>query len=92
MPSLKPYARATTVTVNGSEQKFTKGDIRPIQSVIKWANAHENHRESMIYDVTEKMAMYDSGYFPKFPNPVGCLVCDSQEWCSRSDTASDSND
>ncbi len=90
LPSLKPYARATTATnADGSTTKYSKGDTRPDQSILKWARFSPKRWPDMFEELAGKVKMIEQDIWPMRPDPVGCYVCDARDACPRFDWNSD---
>lgn len=88
LPYLFPFKRKTTVKdLDGNPVVYTKGDERPISSILKDVNFKTQAIEMIKYDIIERVQVMRAGYFPKSPEPVRCTVCDSRDFCTRGDTA-----
>lgn len=90
LPNLKPYARKTTAKdENGHEKLYVKGDERPISSVMRGVNfiTDDETVSTMKNEMIQRVTMMRLGMFPQNPDPVGCQVCEAQDFCTRGDTA-----
>ena len=86
---MKPFGRKTTSKdADGNQVVYAKGDERPITSILREVNFLEDIGvvEEMKRDMADRVEMMRSGFFPKSPDPVGCQVCEAQDFCSRGDT------
>ena len=89
LPNMKPFGRKTTSKdENGNPVVYSKGDERPITSIFREVNFLDdlNVISEMKQDMADRVEMMRSGFFPKSPDPVGCQVCEAQDFCSRGDT------
>lgn len=87
LPYLKPFARKTIIKdEDGSEVQYKKGDTRPIHNIMRPVNFKPEAINSMKADLLDRVAMMRSGFFPKIPDPVGCQICEAQDFCARGDT------
>jgi hypothetical protein len=90
LPNLKPYARKTTAKdENGHEKLYVKGDERPISSIMRDVNFITDSEtvDCMKNEMTQRVTMMRLGMFPQNPDPVGCQVCEAQDFCTRGDTS-----
>ena len=77
IPGLMPYKRRTTVTVEGVEQVFHKGDHRPITKILHYA---QNSRVDQIEkQIMLRAEWIRTGYYPEMPTPDGCMACPAQQ-------------
>ena len=89
LPNMKPFGRKTTSKDgDGNPVVYSKGDERPITSILKAVNFLDDPDvvSEMKKDMADRVEMMRSGFFPKSPDPVGCQVCEAQDFCSRGDT------
>ncbi len=90
LPALKPFGRKTVVkNLNGEPTTYNKGDQRPVSSVLRHVNYIDDNNtiQELKNDLLMRVEMMRAGLFPKNPDPVGCQVCEAQDFCSRGDTA-----
>lgn len=87
LPSLKPYTRKTVVKNDaGEEVEFKKGDERPLRQIVRVVRFEESQAENALQSLSKKIEMYQKGYWPCNPDPVGCGICEAEDFCTRFDT------
>lgn len=88
LPYLKPFGRKTIVKDDeGKEREFSKGDTRPIRTILRHADFLPEHRQEIIDAITHRVEMYKAGYFPASPEPAKCHLCEAESFCYRFDTS-----
>ena len=89
LPSLKPYTRKTVVKNDaGEEIEFKKGDDRPLRQIVRVVRFEETQAENALKSLSKKIEMYRKGFWPCNPDPVGCGICEAEDFCTRFDTVS----
>jgi len=87
LPSLKPYTRKTvTKNDDGQEVEYKKGDDRPLRQVMRVVRFEESQATHALNNLSQKIEMYKKGFWPCNPDPVGCGICEAEDFCSRFDT------
>tara|TARA_R100001082_G_scaffold110915_1_gene92373 strand:+ start:3249 stop:4205 length:957 start_codon:yes stop_codon:yes gene_type:complete len=87
LPSLKPYTRKViTKDDEGNEREFKKGDDRPLRQVIRVIKFEPSRAEDAMRSLCKKVEMYKNGFWPQNPDPVGCGICEAEDFCTRFDT------
>lgn len=87
LPALKPYTRkVTTKDDDGFVQEFKKGDDRPLRQIVRVVKYQPAQAEAAIAAVVRKVEMFKAGFWPQNPDPVGCGICEAEEFCTRFDT------
>ena len=74
VPSLFPYAKGT------AEHK--KGDDRPVNRIVMAVG--DGPLEWVISELEMRTRMARAGHWPTNPDPVGCHICDSKQFCPSS--------
>ena len=89
LPSLKPYTRRViTKDDEGQEREFKKGDDRPLRQVVRVIKFEPSVATKAMERLCKKVEMYKDGYWPQNPDPVGCGICEAEDFCTRYDTVS----
>ena len=89
LPSLKPYTRKViTKDDDGIEKEFKKGDYRPLRQVVRVVKFEPLQAAAAAKALCRKVEMYKSGYWPQNPDPIGCGICEAEDFCTRYDTVS----
>ncbi len=87
LPSLKPYTRKViTKDDDGIQREFKKGDDRPIRQVVRVVRFEPSQADNAAKALCKKVEMYKKGYWPQNPDPVGCGICEAEDFCTRYDT------
>ena len=86
LPALMPYMRKTvTKGSDGEEKVFLKGDERPADRIVRSIG----HSPEMVPHIETNLAQHvlsmRHGIFLPSPDPVGCSLCPSEQWCQRYD-------
>ncbi len=85
LTNFKPYAKATTR--DGTSYK--KGDDRPLDSLIlEWEN-EPSRADAIKSALLQRVVMMQHGIYPTSPDPVGCMLCESSDWCPSFTRAQD---
>jgi hypothetical protein len=85
---LAPFKRATKAKDdNGIDVEYKKGDTRPLSNVLRWVPYLPSQAPGIMADIATKLAMFEAQLFPKNPDPIGCHLCEAQEFCRRVDAA-----
>lgn len=80
--SLNPYGKATEATdENGQKRKYAKGEARPYGSVVKTIVYADEQESAIIEALATRVRMFRAGLHPAIPDPVGCFVCESNQFC-----------
>lgn len=80
--SLSPYGKATDATdENGQKRRFAKGEARPYGSVVKSILYADEQEPAIIEALATRVRMFRAGLHPAIPDPVGCFVCESNQFC-----------
>ena len=88
LPYLKPFGRATkALSDNGDVEHYAKGDTRPDRAIVRWAIFRRDRQDDMAGELLERVKMFEAGVFPMTPDPIGCQLCESRQWCPRFDLA-----
>jgi hypothetical protein len=86
LPSLKPFAMKTTCKgEDGEDREYKKGDQRPDYMVNRVITHREENIPLILATIDERARMYEAGFWPTNPSPIGCHVCGSKDWCARFD-------
>ena len=86
LPYLKPYLKMTTaVDENGEAVTYLKGDSRPDKAIFRWIPFLEANADMMAQELLMRPRMYALGIYPMNPDPIGCHVCPSNQFCFRPD-------
>ena len=64
---------------------FKKGDVRPMEKVVRWVGYANAARQVATDEIANRIRMMRQGHFPTNPDPLGCALCPSQQWCHRFD-------
>jgi hypothetical protein len=85
LPYLRPVGRKTSWVdpETGEQIELLKGDARPIERAVRWAN--HRHLVAIVSAFEERVRMIRAGLFPAMPSMVECMTCESEAWCSRFD-------
>ena len=87
LPSLKPYTRKViTKDDEGNEREFKKGDDRPLRQIVRVVRFETSRSEEAMQSLCKKVEMYKNGYWPQIPDPIGCGICEAEDFCTRFDT------
>ena len=86
LPALMPYMRKTVgKSTDGEEKVFLKGDERPLDRIVR----NIGHNPDMVPYIEATFAQHvlsmRMGIFLPSPDPVGCSLCPSEQWCQRYD-------
>lgn len=80
--ALKPYGKATTTKGDdGSEQKFTKGEHRPMTAILRSAAFIEDREAEVFEEIAQRVRQYRAGFFPMVPEEQGCRLCECRIHC-----------
>lgn len=84
---LRPCGRAQTWVdkATGEIFNFKKGDVRPMEKVVRWVGYANAARQVATDEIANRIRMMRQGHFPTNPDPLGCALCPSQQWCHRFD-------
>lgn len=74
IPALFPYARGTG--------EFKKGDERPLDRIV--IAAGDGPLDWAIEELKKRTRMARQGLWPTNPDPVGCHICMSKQFCASS--------
>lgn len=90
-PALLPYKRKTSMQCRetGETQVYKKGDQRPMRSLWRntgfWTPAKFEETEKEVRrQIMHRVQWIESNDAPMIPDPEGCVVCSSKDWCSWS--------
>ncbi len=83
LPNLAAYKRGGTRPTDGST--YVKGELRPLDSVVKRIEFREERAQDMINELVSYAKMLEAGIFPRIPDPLGYFLCPGQEFCKRYD-------
>lgn len=97
LPACLPYGRGGTHTNtrSGEVRTWKKGDPRPVEMVRRpvWFNADAPDAEAAAWlIVEERIKMMEAGLYPLAPDPVGCGLCGSRQWCGGVAAVVDDNE
>lgn len=86
LPACKPYTRKGSVTneKTGEVREWKKGDARPIEAVLKRVHLDPDATgaEAEAWSIVEeRIKLADAGLWPMIPDPIGCGLCGSRQWC-----------
>lgn len=78
--NLAPYSRKTKgKDDSGAEVEFAAGEHRPLSRILFTPDLSNHAAVEAAFLV--RAQMMEAGLFPATPDPVGCHICESQEWC-----------
>lgn len=79
--NLAPYSRKTTgKDDDGQERTWTAGEHRPLSKIIYTPDLSNLATIEEAFMVRARMM--EGGFFPATPDPIGCHLCESRDWCT----------
>lgn len=81
MRNFREYEKKTTVTIDGEQHTFNKGESRPLSKCIlvpNWTPALEQRTRNYI---SERVRAGRAGFWMKSPHKQACQYCDSRAYC-----------
>lgn len=79
---LAPYAKACEQEDDsGVKRAFAKGDPRPRHRIVQ--DILHIDEAAMREELACKVRMFRAGLFPTNPSPIGCMTCDSLQYCGH---------
>jgi hypothetical protein len=82
LDALRPYGKAVTCRDDdGEERQFKRGDARPLRAIVRQAWVMEAKEQAIVDALSERVRMMRAGLWPAIPDPVGCGLCESNNWC-----------
>lgn len=87
MTNFKPYymKSSTEDRETGEVTKHKKGDIRPLEKIVKIWTFEPDRERIMKKELSEPVVLMRAGIWPANPDKRGCNLCESEEWCMEDD-------
>lgn len=88
--NLQPYGkRGEYVGPGGEVIQYKKGDLRPLHKIIQFVNF--DNEDALLAELTTRVRMKRAGLYPTNPDPAGCFVCESNQYCPKFTKGTDEN-